>query len=183
MTSCSFVIYMFMFLSWVEAHPTLSLIECDCSSTEPYSTPDWLETDVVAGFRIWQLLFLSIGGFIVLVVLLCCVVKIRIPRTKQEIEIDYQRKWLTRNFRAHLDMLSMGEVNFVTVLDKVKEICNEDNMCESECSDIINTGAELPDEEIQTDKVADNTELEIYEKPSRTIQFVEDKQQLTVPYV
>ncbi|XP_022237911.1 uncharacterized protein LOC111085081, partial [Limulus polyphemus] len=112
MASCMFVL--FMFLSWAEAHPTLSLIGCDCSSTESYSTPDWLETDVVAGFRIWQLLFLSIGGFIVLVVFLCCVIKIRIPRTKQEIEVEYQRKLLTHSFRAHLDMLSMGEVNFVT---------------------------------------------------------------------
>ncbi|XP_022258890.1 uncharacterized protein LOC111089920, partial [Limulus polyphemus] len=160
---------------------------CECSSTESYTTPDWLETDVVAGFRIWQLLFLSIGGLIILVILLCCAIKIRIPRTKQEIEIDYQRKLLTRSFREHLDRLALDEVNFVTALEKVKEICNEDVISELDYNTIVDAQKELLDEEIETEE--EENDLEFQNQLVKSIQFyeefheTEDKEKLTVPEV
>ncbi|XP_077552849.1 uncharacterized protein LOC144167466 [Haemaphysalis longicornis] len=86
------------------------------------NTADWLEQDVIAGFRVWQLMFLSIGGLIVVVVVMCCFMKCRIPRTKQEIEADFHRKKLTQVFRKHLNKVPVEEVEFKLALEKVKAL-------------------------------------------------------------
>ncbi|KAL3221892.1 hypothetical protein MRX96_029202 [Rhipicephalus microplus] len=85
-------------------------------------TADWLEQDVIAGFRVWQLMFLSLGGLIVVVVVMCCFMKCRIPRTKQEIEADFHRKKLTQVFRKHLNKVPVEEVEFKLALEKVKAL-------------------------------------------------------------
>ncbi|XP_077513999.1 uncharacterized protein LOC144124924 isoform X2 [Amblyomma americanum] len=85
-------------------------------------TADWLEQDVIAGFRVWQLMFLSLGGLIVVVVVMCCFMKCRIPRTKQEIEADFHRKKLTQVFRKHLNKVPVEDVEFQIALDKVKAL-------------------------------------------------------------
>lgn len=41
----------------------------------------------------------------VVVTLLCCCVRIRVPRTKQEIEADYRRKKLAQKFRQRLKLI------------------------------------------------------------------------------
>ncbi|XP_076329656.1 uncharacterized protein LOC143235408 [Tachypleus tridentatus] len=184
MASCTLVLVL---LPVTKAHSSSSLPECECSSTEYYTTPDWLETDVVAGFRIWQLLFLSIGGLIILVILLCCAIKIRIPRTKQEIEIDYQRKMLTRSFREHLDRLALDEVSFVTALEKVKEVCDEDVISELDYTNPAVAQKDLLDEEILIVEEEEGIESEFQDKPIKSTQFFEElcetenKEKLTVP--
>ncbi|XP_064455984.1 uncharacterized protein LOC135366922 [Ornithodoros turicata] len=102
---------------------------CDCSP--PFfedcvpaigvdASADWLEQDVIAGFRVWQLMFLSLAGIIVVVVVLCCIMKCRIPRTKQEIEADFHRKKLTQVFRKQLNKIPADDLTFNAALDNVK---------------------------------------------------------------
>ncbi|XP_075744194.1 uncharacterized protein LOC119185466 isoform X2 [Rhipicephalus microplus] len=97
------------------------VMEC-VPSLHVEDTADWLEQDVIAGFRVWQLMFLSLGGLIVVVVVMCCFMKCRIPRTKQEIEADFHRKKLTQVFRKHLNKVPVEEVEFKLALEKVKAL-------------------------------------------------------------
>ncbi|XP_022254652.1 transmembrane inner ear expressed protein-like, partial [Limulus polyphemus] len=126
--------------------------ECTCPdsevTTEPQS-PDWLEMNVVAGFRVWQLLFLSIAGLIVLVVFLCCFMKCRIPRTKQEIEADYHRRQLTRTFRSHLNKIGMDDITFKVALEKVQERYEEEHKSETENKTPYSDSPELSDRDDQ----------------------------------
>lgn len=60
-------------------------------------------------------LFLIIGfdffSFTLAVVMLCCCFRFRIPRTKQEIEADYQRRVIARSFREHLANIKNCEMD------------------------------------------------------------------------
>lgn len=61
-------------------------------------------------------IFLIIGfstffRFCFLVVMLCCCFRFRIPRTKQEIEADYQRRLIARNFRERLANIKNCEMD------------------------------------------------------------------------
>ncbi|EFX85404.1 hypothetical protein DAPPUDRAFT_46173 [Daphnia pulex] len=82
----------------------------------------WVETTIAGGFRIWQVLFLS--GAVLLavdflftrfvpatVIILCCCVRIRIPRTKQEIEADFRRKQLSKRFKQELKRIRNSELD------------------------------------------------------------------------
>ncbi|XP_031352955.1 transmembrane inner ear expressed protein isoform X3 [Photinus pyralis] len=73
----------------------------------------WIERPLSddLGFRIWHLLFFCFSGVTVLVILICCCVKIRVPRTKQEIEADYQRKKITVKFREKLKLIQNQEMD------------------------------------------------------------------------
>lgn len=46
-----------------------------------------------------------------IVVMLCCCFRFRIPRTKQEIEADYQRRCIARNFRERLANIKNCEMD------------------------------------------------------------------------
>ncbi|EEC04649.1 hypothetical protein IscW_ISCW016944 [Ixodes scapularis] len=56
------------------------------------------------------------------VVVMCCFMKCRIPRTKQEIEADFHRKKLTQVFRKHLNKVPVEDVGFKLALEKVKTV-------------------------------------------------------------
>lgn len=45
------------------------------------------------------------------VVLLCCCFRFRIPRTKQEIEADYQRRIIAQKFRERLAHIKNSEMD------------------------------------------------------------------------
>lgn len=45
------------------------------------------------------------------VVMLCCCIRFRIPRTKQEIEADYVRKKLTKKFQKQLKAINNSEMD------------------------------------------------------------------------
>lgn len=47
----------------------------------------------------------------ILVVLFCCCVRIRVPRTKQEIEADYHRKKLAEKFRQRLKSINNKDMD------------------------------------------------------------------------
>ena len=72
---------------------------------------EWIEDTIVAGFRVWQLAGLIISVLIAITVGLCCCIKFRIPRTKQEIEADWIRKKITRNFRQELNKIADKEMD------------------------------------------------------------------------
>ncbi|GBM01685.1 hypothetical protein AVEN_271937-1 [Araneus ventricosus] len=90
--------------------------ECTCddvSQTHTIPEPDWLETEVVAGFRVWQILFLVCAGLGTLVVVVCCMTRWRIPHTRQEIEANHRRNQITQLFRCHLDRIPVDEVDLL----------------------------------------------------------------------
>lgn len=43
--------------------------------------------------------------------MVCCCIRFRIPRTKQEIEADYQRKQITKKFREKLQQIKNSEMD------------------------------------------------------------------------
>lgn len=70
----------------------------------------WLEKTLL-GFRIWQLAGIVLSVLLSIVVGLCCCIRFRVPRTKQEIEADYIRKRITRSFRNELSKISNTEMD------------------------------------------------------------------------
>ncbi|XP_039299135.1 uncharacterized protein LOC111055148 isoform X2 [Nilaparvata lugens] len=71
---------------------------------------------------LWQLLLIA-GGSLSIVIIFCCCVRFRIPRTKQEIEADYIRKKITRKFQKQLRMIQdtdMDEMDLKKALDRVR---------------------------------------------------------------
>ncbi|XP_063238341.1 uncharacterized protein LOC134539920 [Bacillus rossius redtenbacheri] len=83
---------------------------------------DWLEQPLVGGFRTWHIMFLSFASLLALVVLLCCCLRFRIPRTKQEIEADYVRKKIARRFQKQLQSIAnsdMDDMDLKKALDRV----------------------------------------------------------------
>mgnify|MGYP002716706112 CR=1 FL=1 len=56
-------------------------------------------------------------------IILCCCIRFRIPRTKQEIEADFIRKKITKKFRKRLRMIhnsDMDEMDLKRALDRVR---------------------------------------------------------------
>ncbi|GFT94169.1 uncharacterized protein NPIL_476391 [Nephila pilipes] len=99
--------------------------EDGCQPIDPLAIipkDDWMEAEVIMGFRVWQLMFLALAGLITVVVLLCCFMKCRVPRTKQEIEADFKRKEITRRFRFLLDRVQIEDTSLRTAIEKVNEL-------------------------------------------------------------
>ncbi|XP_017785049.1 PREDICTED: transmembrane inner ear expressed protein isoform X3 [Nicrophorus vespilloides] len=92
----------------------------------------WIEKSALdgSGFRNWHLILISFSGFLTLVILVCCCVKIRIPRTKQEIEANYRRKKLVEKFRARIRLIRNQEMDEMD-LKRALEIIQEDYKTES----------------------------------------------------
>lgn len=75
-------------------------------------TQPWLENETwLPGFRIWQLAGIVLFVLLSIVVGLCCCIRFRVPRTKQEIEADYIRKKITKSFRNELSKISNTEMD------------------------------------------------------------------------
>ncbi|KAI8439633.1 hypothetical protein MSG28_013351 [Choristoneura fumiferana] len=79
--------------------------------------PEWLERKIHGDLRLWQIVFICIAVVTALIVMVCCCFRFRIPRTKQQIEADYQRRKITNKFRhqlegiqdAKMDTMSLGD--------------------------------------------------------------------------
>lgn len=54
-------------------------------------------------------------------ILICCCIKIRIPRTKQEIEADYRRKKLAQKFRQRLRLIQNQEMDALDLHRGIEE--------------------------------------------------------------
>lgn len=74
-------------------------------------TPQWLEDIAFGSFRYWHVIFLSCGVILIITIMICCCVRFRIPRTKQEIEADYQRRKIARKFRQKLAKIQNSEMD------------------------------------------------------------------------
>lgn len=71
----------------------------------------WLENEAFPGFRVWQLAGIILSVLLSIIVGLCCCIRFRVPRTKQEIEADYIRKKITKSFRNELSKISNKEMD------------------------------------------------------------------------
>nr|XP_017107336.1 transmembrane inner ear expressed protein isoform X2 [Drosophila bipectinata] len=71
----------------------------------------WLEKEAIAGFRVWHIIATVLGILMGITVMVCCCMRFRIPRTKQEIEADYQRKQITKKFREKLQQIKNSEMD------------------------------------------------------------------------
>ncbi|XP_020287295.1 transmembrane inner ear expressed protein [Pseudomyrmex gracilis] len=83
----------------------------------------WLEKETFSGVRVWQLAGIVLAVLLSIVVGLCCCVRFRVPRTKQEIEADYIRKKITKSFRSELSKISnkeMDEMDLQKALDRIR---------------------------------------------------------------
>ncbi|KAF5270653.1 hypothetical protein FQA39_LY01391 [Lamprigera yunnana] len=114
----------------VRHHPLIESFHINMASFEPNPNSNleiWIEKPVSPelSFRIWHLMFFCFSGIIVLVVLICCCIKIRVPRTKQDIEADYQRKKITIKFREKLKLIQNQEMDAMD-LQRALEIIQED---------------------------------------------------------
>ncbi|RZF41848.1 hypothetical protein LSTR_LSTR005310 [Laodelphax striatellus] len=96
----------------------------ECDNVTAFSTtesPLYMGIDNT-GLKLWQLLLMA-GGSLSFVIIFCCCVRFRIPRTKQEIEADYIRKKITRKFQKQLRMIQdteMDEMDLKKALDRVR---------------------------------------------------------------
>jgi hypothetical protein len=79
----------------------------------------FLELEVIAGFRVWQLAFMGSLCILALIIVLCCIFRCRIPRTKQEIEADCARKKVTKQFSSHLVKIPVDRMELEKVLPEV----------------------------------------------------------------
>lgn len=122
-------------------HPSFQLFPIHPVMATFYANPNdtnepWIEKSAFNGFRNWHVMFFCFSGLTTLgkwnpnpfrthefiaVILICCCVKFRIPRTKQEIEGDYRRKKLAEKFQERLRMIQNHDMD---VLDLQQGNCN-----------------------------------------------------------
>lgn len=82
------------------------------------------------GVKVWEVLYGASAVISFIVILLCCCVRFRIPRTKQEIEADYVRKQITRHFQKYLKTIQdseMDEMDLQKALVRVKGVFDAEN--------------------------------------------------------
>ncbi|CAH2044022.1 unnamed protein product, partial [Iphiclides podalirius] len=129
--------------------PTYSLITFVFNMLDPLmdaiknsAEPGWLEKAVSGGLRVWQIMFLCLAGITSVVVMLCCCFRFRIPRTKQQIEADYQRRKITIKFRQQLETIQDSKMDAMSLKDALellheKSHSMEDNQQGSQPSSIM----------------------------------------------
>ncbi|XP_057340449.1 transmembrane inner ear expressed protein [Microplitis mediator] len=95
--------------------PLVSIISCSPkrrlldNSTE--NENKWLEQEIYSGLKVWQLVGIILTILMTIIIVFCCCVKFRVPRTKQNIEADYVRKRITKNFRKELTKISNTDID------------------------------------------------------------------------
>ncbi|XP_049875950.1 transmembrane inner ear expressed protein isoform X5 [Pectinophora gossypiella] len=88
--------------------------------TKDSEEPEWLEKNVVGDLRLWQIMFLCLAGVTSLIVMVCCCFRFRIPRTKQQIEADYQRRKITSKFRQQLETIQDSKMDAMSLKDALE---------------------------------------------------------------
>ncbi|XP_028029362.1 uncharacterized protein LOC114242419 [Bombyx mandarina] len=89
--------------------------------------PEWLENNIVGGLRVWQLIFLCLAGVTGITVIVCCCFRFRIPRTKQQIEADYQRRKITSKFRQQLETIQDSKMDAMSLHDALELLHEKTN--------------------------------------------------------
>ncbi|XP_032688117.1 uncharacterized protein LOC116852160 [Odontomachus brunneus] len=146
----------------MDEQTTLTTIPSTSSSSSPCSNEisaraedcavqgaveQWLENEAFPGFRVWQLAGIVLSVLLSIVIGLCCCIRFRVPRTKQEIEADYIRKRITRNFRRELSKISnmeMDEMDLQKALDRIRNEPEENASAPvaKECADVSQRNAQ-----------------------------------------
>ncbi|XP_026746310.1 transmembrane inner ear expressed protein [Trichoplusia ni] len=90
--------------------------------------PEWLEKSVVGDLRLWQIMFLCAASLASLIVIVCCCFRFRIPRTKQQIEADYQRRKITSKFRQKLETIQDAEMDTMSLKDALDLLHEQTNI-------------------------------------------------------
>ncbi|XP_011635990.1 uncharacterized protein LOC105426452 [Pogonomyrmex barbatus] len=122
------------------------------SSSSEVSTKDMedtvqqlLENVVFLDIRVWQLAGIVLSILLSIVIGLCCCIRFRVPRTKQEIEADYIRKRITKNFRNELSKISnteMDEMDLQKALDRIRSEYEGDmSAIANECAEMVQRSA------------------------------------------
>ncbi|EZA54602.1 hypothetical protein DMN91_006732 [Ooceraea biroi] len=122
--------------SWSEA----SVRSDDCIE----DTQLW-EKEVFLGIRVWQFAAIVLSILLTIIVGLCCCIRFRVPRTKQEIEADYIRKKITRKFRRELSKINnkdMDEMDLQKALDRIRNEFDGDPAIAKECAEMAQRNAQ-----------------------------------------
>ena len=71
----------------------------------------WLESPLLGELKLWHVAILSSGCGIALLSAICCFFKVRIPRTKSEIDSNHKRKELLKHFNVKMRELNHEELD------------------------------------------------------------------------
>ena len=71
----------------------------------------WLESPLLGELKLWHVAILASGCVLALLSAICCLLKIRIPRTKSEIEANHKRKALLKQFNGKMRELNSEELD------------------------------------------------------------------------
>ncbi|KHJ47060.1 hypothetical protein D918_02606 [Trichuris suis] len=101
------------------------------------NTDSSLDILIAPGFRLWMLLALVLLILLVMTVVVCCFIKLRIPRTKREIELNAVRRKLRR--RRLLDTKEAHQLSAVlgNQVDHTGSDQSATNTTSAECTDKI----------------------------------------------
>ncbi|XP_072945231.1 uncharacterized protein [Epargyreus clarus] len=94
--------------------------------------PEWLEKTIIGELRVWQVVFLCLAGMTSLIVMVCCCFRFRIPRTKQQIEADYQRRKITTKFRQQLETIQDSKMDAMSLKDALELLHEKSHTMEGE---------------------------------------------------
>ena len=71
----------------------------------------WLESPLLGELKVWHVAVLASGFGIALLSAICCLLKVRIPRTKSDIEANHKRKALLKQFNGKMRNLNSEELD------------------------------------------------------------------------
>lgn len=87
-------------------------------------TDNKLEAQFLWELKLWHVAILSTGLGFALISAICCLVKIRIPRTKTEIEANHKRKALLKQFNGKMKQLNtkdLDEMTYKRALERLRD--------------------------------------------------------------
>ncbi|GFN86816.1 transmembrane inner ear expressed protein [Plakobranchus ocellatus] len=73
------------------------------TSTDQHIEDRGIEEEILGPFRTWHIIFTSMFIVITIIVVICCCHSFRIPRTRQEIEDNFQKRVINRNYLRLLE--------------------------------------------------------------------------------
>lgn len=81
-----------------------------CIYDSQYNAYYYLHTYIIIiYYSRFFILFISV----VIAIALCCCIKFRVPRTKQQIEANYQRRIITQKFRQQLEKIQNSQMDSI----------------------------------------------------------------------
>lgn len=88
------------------------------------NTDLFLEDRITGRLKAWHLILIVSAGVLIAIITFCCIFRVRVPRTKTEIEANAKRKALLKNFRAKLKSLKsadLDDMDYRKALEKLRE--------------------------------------------------------------